>query len=74
MDFVMTALFIALAVDQFQKEKDHLSSTSGVIVTIACLLLFGKTYFLVATLLILVAEYAVIYWRQAKRGDQNDAD
>lgn len=45
MDFVMTALFIALAVDQFQKEKDHLSSTSGVIVTIACLLLFGKTYF-----------------------------
>lgn len=74
MDFVMTALFIALAVDQFQKEKDHFSSTSGVIVTIACLLLFGKTYFLVATLLILVAEYAVIYWRQAKRGDQNDAD
>lgn len=68
MDFVMTALFIALAVDQFQKDNCQLSSISGILVTIICLNIFGKTYFLVATLLILVAEYAIIYWRKKRQG------
>lgn len=67
LDFVMTALFLVLAVDQFLKEERHISSVSGIIITIVCLLIFGKTYFLVATLLLLVAEYYYIYRR--KRGE-----
>lgn len=67
LDFVMTALFLVLAVDQFLKEDRHISSLSGVAITIICLLVFGKTYFLVATLLLLVGEYYLIYRR--KRGD-----
>lgn len=66
LSFVMTALFLVLAVDQFKKERHHVSSTSGVIITIVCLLVFGKTYFLVATLLILVGEYYWIYRRNHK--------
>lgn len=69
LDFVMTALFLVLAVEQFLKEDRHISSISGVVITIACLLIFGKTYFLVATLLLLVGEYYLIYRR--KRGDQS---
>lgn len=64
LDFVMTALFIVLTLEQFMQEKRHISSLSGVGITIVCLLLFGKTYFLVATLLILVAEYYYFYHRQ----------
>lgn len=68
LDFVMTALFIVLALEQFLKEKKHISSISGLVITIACLLLFGKTYFLIATLLILVGEYYYFYRRQLRGG------
>lgn len=67
LDFVMTALFLVLATDQFLKEDKHISSLSGVIITIIFLLVFGKTYFLVATLLVLVGEYYWLYRR--KRGE-----
>lgn len=66
LDFVMTALFLVLATDQILKEKDHLSSLSGIAIAVGCLLLFGKTSFLMVTLLLLVAEYYWIYRR--KRG------
>lgn len=67
MSFVMTALFLVLAVDQIMKEKNHISSVSGIFITIFCLLVFGKTYFLVATLLLLVGEYYLIFRHQKGR-------
>lgn len=70
LDFVMTALFIVLALDQFLKEKHHISSYSGILITIVCLLIFGKTYFLVATLLMLVVEY---YWLSRRRQKEGQA-
>lgn len=71
LDFVMTALFIVLALEQFMQEKRHISSLSGVLITIVCLLLFGKTYFLIATLLLLVGEYYFLYRRHQKAGEQS---
>lgn len=68
LDFVMTALFIVLALDQIRREKSHLSSISGFVITLLCLLLFGKTYFLIPTLLILVAEFFIIYQQKARKG------
>lgn len=65
-DFIMTALFIVLALDQFLREDSHLSSISGLVITIACLCLFGKTYFIIATLLLLVAEYYLLQRHQRK--------
>lgn len=69
LDFVMTALFIVLALEQFLKEESHVSSISGLVITVACLLLFGKTYFLIATLLILVGEYYYFYRRRVRGGE-----
>ena len=66
LDFVMTALFIVLALDQFLKEDSHISSISGVLITIISLLLVGKTCFLVVTLLLLVVEYYYLTKRRAK--------
>lgn len=59
LDFVMTALFLVLAVEQILKEKDHWSALSGFVITIACLSVVGKSYFMIVTLLLLVLEY---YW------------
>lgn len=69
LDFVMTALFIVLALDQFLQEKSHVSSISGVLITIISLLAVGKTYFLIVTLLLLVAEYYYLTRRHAKGDD-----
>lgn len=69
LSFVMTALFLVMATEQVLKEKNHLSSISGVIISIVSLLLFGKTYFLVVTLLLLVIEYYLI--RRRKEGDRS---
>ena len=68
LDFVMTALFIVLALDQFLQEKSHVSSISGVLITIISLLAVGKTYFLIVTLLLLVAEYYYVNKASCKGG------
>lgn len=70
LDFVMTALFIVLALDQFLKEDSHVSSLSGVAITIVCLLAFGKSYFLIGTLLLLVLEYYILNKRRQKEGQR----
>lgn len=49
-DFVMPALFIVIFISQWQKEDSHYSSLLGIIISIICLLLFGKTYFLLPSL------------------------
>lgn len=69
LDFVMTALFIVLALDQFLKEDNHISSLSGVLITIISLLFVGKTWFLVVTLLLLVGEYYYLSKRRMKESD-----
>lgn len=67
LDFVMTALFLVMAVEQFLKEKNHLSSISGTVLTIICLFFIGKTYFLIGALLFLVVEYACLYqWKERR--------
>ncbi len=63
LDFTMTALFLVLALEQILKEKNHLSTLSGLIITVGCLILVGKTYFLLVTLLLLVIEFTVVYQR-----------
>lgn len=51
MSFVMTALFITLLVDQLIKEKDHLSSSLGLSVTLIMLFLFKGNTFLILSLI-----------------------
>lgn len=69
LSFIMTALFITLALDQFLREESHISSVSGLLITIACLLAFGKTYFIVFALLLLVLEYYLLQKHRGK-GEQ----
>lgn len=65
-DFIMTALFIVLALDQILREENHISSISGIVITVVCMLSFGKTYFIIAALLLLVLEYYLLQRHQQK--------
>lgn len=56
LDFVMTAMFIVIFLEQWLKEKEHTSSLAGIGLSFICLLLFGADSFLLpAMILILLA-------------------
>lgn len=50
-DFVMTAMFVVIFMEQWKKEKSHASAWIGAISAVACRLLFGADSFMVPTML-----------------------
>lgn len=54
-EFVMTALFITVFVDQWRDTKNHIPAISGILITLICLLIFGKESFLIPAMLLIVA-------------------
>lgn len=46
-DFVMTAMFVVIFLDQWSKEKRHFSSYTGLIVSFAALVFFGADNFMI---------------------------
>ena len=55
----MTALFIVIFISLWQKERTHGSSILVLEVAGGCLLLFGKTYFMLPTILIITTIFTV---------------
>ena len=58
-EFVMTALFITVFVDQWRETKNHIPALSGIAVTLICLLIFGKDNFLIPAMLLIVVVLAL---------------
>lgn len=46
LEFVMTALFVVIFIEQWLKEKEHYSSLLGMGLSIACLIVFGGETFI----------------------------
>ncbi|MBR3228436.1 MAG: hypothetical protein IKF68_07840 [Erysipelotrichaceae bacterium] len=53
-EFVMTAMFTVIFVEQLLKEKDHYSSIIGLICSIVCLVVFGKDRFLIPAMILIM--------------------
>ncbi len=51
LDFAMTALFVVIFTEQWEKEKNHLPALSGVGVSVICLLIFGPSGFLIPSMI-----------------------
>ena len=49
----MTALFVVIFVDQWEKTKQHLPAITGVVISIICLLIFGSKNFLIPSMIII---------------------
>ena len=49
-DFVMTALFVVIFLDQWRSGRGHLAAVAGVACTLACLLLFGAENFMIPSM------------------------
>ncbi|WP_066456980.1 AzlC family ABC transporter permease [Anaerotruncus rubiinfantis] len=50
LDFVMTAMFVVIFLEQWLKEKKHYTALVGVLASAACLLLFGADSFMLPTM------------------------
>lgn len=51
LDFVMTALFVVIFLEQWMKEKNHTNAIVGLVISILCLILFGKDDFIIPAML-----------------------
>lgn len=47
LDFVMTAMFVTIFMEQWLKERNHVASVGGIILSIACLAVFGAEHFVI---------------------------
>lgn len=50
-DFSMTALFVVIVVEQWEKSSEHLPALLGFAVSMVCLLIFGPSNFLIPAML-----------------------
>lgn len=54
LDFVMTAMFVVIFMEQWMKEKEHVSSLAGLGVTLLCLIAFGADRFLIPAMAVIL--------------------
>lgn len=52
-DFVLTALFVTIFVEQWLSVKDHRPAIIGVVSTVVCLCLFGQDVFLIPSMVVI---------------------
>lgn len=54
LDFVMTAMFVVIFMEQWMKEKHHASAWIGLGASLGCLLLFGADNFMLPTMAVIL--------------------
>ena len=54
-DFAMTALFVVIFVEQWEKTRQHLPAVLGVVISVICRLAFGASGFLIPAMLGIMA-------------------
>lgn len=59
-NFIMTAMFVVIFVDQWQKERSHISSFIGIGVSLLCLNIFGAQSFMIPTMVGIVLVLALM--------------
>ena len=59
LDFVMPAMFVVIFLENWLKEKQHISSLIGMICTVGCLLLFGAEGFMLPAMIVILLALAI---------------
>ncbi len=72
LDFVMTAMFVVIFMNQWMTEKRHLSELIGVLAAVACLLLVGPDNFIIPTMAVILIVLAAARRPLEKMADVNE--
>lgn len=70
LDFVMTAMFVVIMLEQWLKDDDHSSAWIGLIASVGCLMIFGPDNFLIPTMICILAALTVL--RKIKTKEAGD--
>ena len=60
LEFVMTAMFVVIFMEQWLKEKDHTSSVLGLVISVLCLIAFGADNFIIPAMLAILAVLSLL--------------
>lgn len=72
-EFVMTAMFVVIFLGQWQKDKNHFSSISGLLLSAICLMIFGRDNFIIPSMIAILIALAVSKgYLQRKEGNENE--
>ncbi len=58
--FVMTAMFVVIFMEQWMKEKSHISSYIGLGISALCLVLFGADSFMIPSMVVIIGLLAIL--------------
>lgn len=67
LDFVLTALFVVIFLEQWLEGKNHFSAVTGVICSIISLLLFGTQNFIIPAMILILL--VLTFYRKFYKGD-----
>ncbi len=60
LDFVMTALFVVIFIEQWMKEKKHHSALAGLGLSAVSLIIFGGNHFIIPAMLAILGVLTVL--------------
>lgn len=67
-EFVMTAMFVVIFLEQLLKEKKHYTAIIGIVSSVACLLIFGADNFMIPTMVAILVLVTVLRGPITKAG------
>lgn len=72
-DFVMTALFVVIFIEQWKSQEQHGPAIVGVMASLLCLLVFGASNFIIPAM-VLIISLLIMGKKTLERGMANDID
>ena len=69
LDFVMTAMFVVIFIENWLKEKDHTSALAGLGISVVCLTLFGADGFIIPAMVCILLALTLLRPRLEKGGE-----
>ena len=66
-DFVLTALFVTIFIEQWHNTKKHIPAIIGVIASVICLIIFGGENFLIPTMVAIAVSLCI--YKEGKTDD-----
>lgn len=69
LDFVMTAMFVVIFMEQWLKDKEHTSAVLGILLSLFCLIIFGADSFMIPAMLAILGVLTLLRGRIEKGGE-----
>lgn len=60
-EFVMTALFVVMFINQWKESKHHSSALAGIGCSLFCLLIFGSDTFIIPAMLLIILYFIMVH-------------